>query len=324
MKTWNETRDGVAMARAHLGQGAGCALVLLTAVKGSAYRRPGAKLLVLADGHVTGNVSGGCLENDLRERAMSAMTSGRQMMVHYNTGSDEDAIWGLGLGCDGELDLLVMPLRSGVDDGWLAALASRMEGDAVFQLGWSLAEGVPIPPVVNPEENLGFVERLEPPPELVVCGAGDDAIPLVALAARAGFRVTVVDHRAGYLDPARFPDAANVCKLRPAEAAGKIPAHDRTLAVVKNHALEMDKAWARYFESTPVCYIGLLGPRNRNQKIAANLTNRNDQRFHGPAGLDLGGEGAEQIALSLVAEMIAVWNQRQPGHLRERAGSIHA
>jgi xanthine dehydrogenase accessory factor len=325
MKTWNETADILNAAQVWLANGQSCAIVVLTNVKGSAFRRPGAKLLIREDGSMTGNVSGGCLENDLRERALAAMQSGRQEMVHYNTGSDEDVIWGLGLGCDGELDLLILPLEQRKDQGWMEDVLAAMDRREALTLAWSLGAGPATPPVLSAQESLGrFLDVLEPPPDLLVVGAGDDTIPLVEQATLAGMRVTVIDHRPGYLESSRFTRAYAIKQLRPEQAAGELDVNRRTLVVIKNHALEMDKKWAHFFDTTEAAYIGILGPKKRCADVRAQMTTGNKERVYGPAGLDIGGEGAEQIAASIIAEILAVWAGRKPDHLRHREAPIHA
>lgn len=333
MKTWNETIDVLSDARTCLDAGKPCAIVLLTRVKGSAFRRPGAKLLIRGDGSMTGNVSGGCLENDLRERAIACMQNGSIETVHYNTGSDEDVIWGLGLGCDGELDLVIVPVSSPAP--WLDQALTAMKRSNTVTIAWPLTAHGDASPHLIKEERVApmrsetndatdiFLDHLEPPPDLVIIGAGDDAIPLVNLAAEAGFRVIVSDHRPGYLSRDRFPRACQIEHLRPESAAGILPAHARTMVVIKNHALEMDRKWGAYFDKTSVAYIGLLGPQKRCAKIRDGMTEGPAERIYGPAGLDLGSEGAEQIAVSIVAELIAVASKREPIHLREREAPIH-
>ncbi|HMP89362.1 MAG TPA: XdhC family protein [Kiritimatiellia bacterium] len=329
MKTWNETREVLTLARNCLAAGQPCAIVILTNVKGSAFRRPGAKLLIQQNGEITGNVSGGCLENDLRERAAQCIAAGVRQIVHYNTGSDEDVIWGLGLGCDGELDLLIEPLRQPAP--WIESALDKMAQKHLFSLSWPLESGTEIRPRLILERDIpdarefasAYLDVLIPPRELFVVGAGDDAVPLVALAAEAGFHVTVIDHRPGYLSTHRFPRAANIVHARPESATGLITANHQSMVVIKNHALEMDKKWAAFFDAGEVSYIGILGPRKRTAQIRDGMKSGKAGRIFGPAGLDIGAEGAEQIAISIVAELLTVAAQRQPIHLREREGSIH-
>jgi xanthine dehydrogenase accessory factor len=326
MKTWNETRSVLSEAQVCLNKKQSCAIVVLTHVKGSAFRRPGAKLLIRTDGSMTGNVSGGCLETDLRERALKAMQSGLQETVHYNTGSDEDIIWGLGLGCDGELDLLLVPVLPPAT--WVGKVLAKMERWKAMTLVWQTKPGAARFPDLDQsnathQDGEPYLDVLEPPPDLVIIGAGDDAIPLVSVAADSGFRITVVDHRPGYLSPDRFPRAFSIVHTRPESAASNLPANRKTMVIIKNHALEMDKKWASYYDRTNVAYIGLLGPQKRCDKIRAVMSPEKLDRVYGPAGLDIGSEGAEQIAIAIIAEILTIYASRPPGHLRHREAPIH-
>jgi xanthine/CO dehydrogenase XdhC/CoxF family maturation factor len=169
-----------------------------------------------------------------------------------------------------------------------------------------------------------FTEILVPPPNLLVCGATDDARPLAAFAAAVGFRVFVVDHRSAHLTPQRFPDAHKLLLLRPDESSAALPLDRRTYAVVKTHSLERDTEWVARLARTDVPYIGVLGPRARTDRIVSELGIGNRDRVFGPVGLDLGADGPEQVALSILAELLAVWAGREPRHLRERAVAVHA
>lgn len=335
MKTWRETmRVFDEVARLH-GAGRGAVLATLVRLEGSSYRRPGAKLLVRDDGSLLGNVSGGCLENDLRERALALLRAGGTAAVHYDTGEDESVVWGLGLGCNGRIDIFLQACGPRAQDGVIAEIRRRLDGNAPFVLrteidgpragAWSLHDAGPGQRTgFSGEEGArGFLDVLEPPADLVVVGAGDDAVPLVRIAVEAGFRVTVVDHRAAYLRADLFPGARRLVCARPDDAAPEIPSHARAFVVVKNHAIAHDKAWARRFAATEAPYIGLLGPKARRDDILASLAPAQRARAFGPIGLDLGAEGAEQIALSIVAEALALQAGRAGGHLRDRAAPIH-
>lgn len=330
MKTWNETREVFEAAKTCLDNNQACVVVVLTHVIRSAFRRPGAKLLIRADGSMTGNVSGGCLENDLRERAMQCIESNKQATVHYDTGSDEDVIWGLGLGCDGELDLLLVPVVKHAT--WIDETLEAMQTFTPFSIVWPVDQDAArrdaspyliVGRAKTPAEPQTFLDELLPPPDLIIVGAGDDAIPLATQASASGFRITIVDHRAGYLTPDRFPNF-NMLQLRPESAADQLSVSDNTMVVIKNHALEMDKKWAAYFDATDACYIGILGPKKRCGQVREGMTSDKTERVYGPAGLDLGAEGAEQIAVSIVAEILSVYSQRPVINLRDRDASIHS
>lgn len=324
MKIWNETAWVYGELARRLARGETAAVATLIRLEGSSYRRPGAKLLIAQDGSLVGNVSGGCLEEDLRERGQRAQRSGQPERVHYDTGSDENVVWGLGLGCDGRLDLWLQPFRPGDQAEVMAALLERLRGREPFFLKLSMPDGRLELPVTADAAGEVFVERLEPPADLVVVGAGEDARPVVRLAAEAGFRVTVVDHRSAFLTPERFPAAQRLVAARPEKGLGDLPAHGQTLVIQMTHAVALDRAWARLWADTAVPYIGLLGPQARRADITRHLPPEALARVYGPVGLDVGAEGAEQIALSILAEALAVRAGRSGGHLRARTASLHA
>jgi xanthine dehydrogenase accessory factor len=175
-----------------------------------------------------------------------------------------------------------------------------------------------------------FIEVLAPPIRLLVCGAGHDAIALVRSAGGLGWRVEVLDDREAFLKPHRFPEAVRFVKTEPIEAAQQAGIDDRTFVVVMSHNFLRDKDYLRSFLGTKVRYLGMLGPSARLDRVLAELKREGFEPdpaglevVHGPAGLDLGGDGPDEVAWALVAEIMAVWNRRPGGSLRDRAGPIH-
>ena len=172
-------------------------------------------------------------------------------------------------------------------------------------------------------------EVCSPRIRVCVCGAGPDAVPLVALAQSVGWHVTLIDHRPGLLSPERWPGVE--CRLVRASAgiAAVVETIDCDAAVVMNHHYERDldslAAWLR----SAVPFIGMVGPRIRTGQMLATLVTREtrlegaEQRIHAPVGLDLGGETAAEIALSIVAEIKASLAGRRGGPLRDRDAPIH-
>ena len=155
----------------------------------------------------------------------------------------------------------------------------------------------------------------------MIFGAGEDARPLAAAASAVGFRVEVVDHRPAFLSRDRFPSTVALNSSRPEDAEIKI--NGAVFAVVMTHSLKHDTEWVRYLLSTDVSYIGMLGPRQRTEDILESVAGSNDDRIFGPVGVDIGADGPEQVAASIVAELLAVRAERQPRHLRERQGAIN-
>ncbi|HET7295871.1 MAG TPA: XdhC family protein [Gemmatimonadales bacterium] len=359
MKQWLETRevlDFVAAARAAEKR---VALATVVRVRGSAYRHEGAKLAVAQDGATAGNVSGGCLEQDVREVALQVLRSGAPQLRNYCSSADEVEAWDLGVGCEGQVDVLVELAeprereRELLDGRMPVAVCSVLPGKGKVGSGKRL--------IVTPgatEGDLGAVELnrsagararelleagesgihviagrqvffdvLRPPPQLVVLGAGDDARPLVRFAAEVGFRVVVVDRRPGHLTRQRFPAAAALVDAAGDGLGEALPLDAECYAVVMNHNFADDQAYVRALLKAPVAYIGMLGPRQRTERILRNLAAEgpiDEGRVFGPVGLDIGTDGAEQVALAVIAEVLALRSGRRAKSLRERRTAIHA
>ncbi len=171
-----------------------------------------------------------------------------------------------------------------------------------------------------------FVDILRPPPVLAIAGAGDDARPLARLAIELGFRVVVIDRRPGLLTAERFPGTMLVARDDDALAA-HLPRITETYAVVMTHQYADDARYLASFCRLPLPYLGVLGPRQRTERLLAGLGEAADpvrERIHAPVGLDIGTEGAEQVAMSILAEIMAVQSGRNTVSLRERLQPIHA
>ena len=374
MKHWQETSQIVGRVTELAAAGQRAAMATVVRIEGSAYRRAGAKLLVEEGGATRGGVSGGCLEADVRGVAMAVMREGVPRLRHYETGDDDRTVWGLGLGCNGSVDIFVQPVTSGDAVNVARHMRTLLAGDAPFAvstvvrgpaaaLGRMLVEGNGPPagstqtPALDREmarraqtllaagesdlydiestgagtESTGvFTEVHVPPPRLVICGAGDDAMPLAAHASQIGYRVTVVDHRPAYLSRERFPDAERIDR-RPDDGLEGLPLGPSTHLVVMTHSFAHDREWGRRLLRTEVPYIGLLGPRARRDEILEQIGVTGEpagatgmDRFFAPVGLDLGADGPEQIAVSILAELLAVRTSSVPRHLRDKDGVIHA
>ena len=172
-------------------------------------------------------------------------------------------------------------------------------------------------------EGLHFFDVLLPPPWLVVVGAGEDSGPWCPWRRRWASGWRVVDHRSSYAAPSRFPDAAKVVCQSEAEPPSEFPLGASSYVVLKTHSLERDRAWLHAAVSSHVRYIGLLGPRARKEELLRDVSAEGRSKVYGPCGLDLGGEGPEQVALSILGEVMAVQAGRSPGHLRDRESPIH-
>jgi xanthine dehydrogenase accessory factor len=337
VKQWLETRQVMARLAEWHAAGTPCALATVIRVQGSAYRHEGAKLAVASDGRVEGNVSGGCLEEDVREVALRVIRSGVAERREYCGSADEIAAWDLGVGCEGVVELLIEPVRDprAVERSMLDAeepfvvltdLATHtrqvLAGESAVE--W-LAGGDSR--LVHDGRAELFADVLLPPPRLLVVSAGDDARHLATLAASVGFRVVVADRRPGLLTPDRFPAPIRLVETDAARLGERVVLDAESFAVVMTHHFADDTDYLRSLLRGPTRYVGVLGPRQRTDRMLGILRADgpvDESRIFGPVGLDIGTDGAEQVALAVVAELLAVRSGRRPQSLRERRAPIHA
>jgi xanthine/CO dehydrogenase XdhC/CoxF family maturation factor len=342
----------------HLGdaipEGVRAALATVVRVSGSAYRRPGARMLVRDDGVVVGGVSGGCLEADVVRKARAAILEGQPAVIRYDATDDEDE--GFGLWCRGAIDVLVEPIglaRTALhvaclremlaardprvlvlrfhgpppDLGAIALFSARGQDRGDGQLPIGLAEGARGVlergrSCSGPDLDGVLLELLAPVPRLLVVGAGPDSEPLAACARAVGYDVTVVDERPGYLGARRFAAGTRISRKQ----VSKLAIDGHTACVVATHNAAYDARALTQLLPSAARYIGLLGPRRRTVRLLEHLGAAAGDlagRFHTPTGLDIGAETPEQIALAVLAEIQAAMTGRPGGFLRDRATPIH-
>lgn len=279
-------------------------LVLVTVfeTQGSTYSKAGALMLIDATGVFRGMLSGGCLEGDLAVRAGVAIESGEAQMVTYDLTRD-DELWGMGVGCDGLLRVLLQPLRPQDNYEPFSRIAAMLRGQGAGQLR------IPLPG----DENREIVIPVEAPPRVLVLGGGLDAEPVVRIAAELGWRCTVFDHRPAYLEAGNFASAERTLCAPAAELGTALDLSQFDMAIVMSHHLASDRSYLRQLAPLDLAYVGLLGPRHRRIRLLSELGDEAGalhERLHGPAGLDIGGRGPGPIALSIIAEMQQAFNSR--------------
>ena len=362
------------------GGGKPYVIATLVRVDGSAYRGVGTRMLITTDGERIGTISIACLEQDVVENAQEVFASGERKLLTYDSTTEEDLLWGTGLGCSGVVQILLerMPdddtldfpgvladcvferrpalmatlfdtegeARDGQrliltqDDGvtsditdqrlrQLVLCDSREEMDVLRKTNPVVVQGHTRRYDLEKTRSGILMEPLVPPVALVVFGGGDDAVPLVELAAGIGWQVTVVDHRPAFAIPERFPEAHQVIAGRAPELFDDLHVAGAA-AIVMTHNYMQDLALLRMLVGGEVRYLGVLGPRARTDRLINDLNTEKitlnaDMRraLHSPVGLDIGAETAEEIALSAIAEMRAVLCGREGGRLRHRKGPIH-
>ena len=327
-------------------------LATVVHVEGSAYRRPGARMLIRSDGSRVGTISGGCLEGDVARKAGWWTAGGDPVLRVYDTMSDDDAVWEFGLGCRGRIHVLLEPVATPGARALLEHLSNSQEArqetvvatvvraasDSTYRTGEHLFE-FPLEIAAEARETLAgkcsrllhlpyadiFLEYFGPTQRLVIFGAGHDAIPLVTVAAMLGWSVTVADVRSGYAKPERFPGAGCVAVLPPSGDASSIAINHDTAVVFMTHNLGLDIRLLPQVMALRPRYFGLLGPWKRTELLfeEAGLA-PHGANLHAPIGLDLGGDSAEAIAIAIVAEIQATLAGRTGGSMRWRNDPIHS
>ena len=329
-------------------------------------------MVARVDGTTVGIVSGGCLESDLAEHALDVHKRREPRVVTYDTRADDETAWGLGLGCNGLIDVLLEPLTplqaasiarlldqalAARSDGVLVTVISGRSGQSDERIGahalfsdeavvttgqWgdraileearrhlsSALAGGRRGLVVEVEDCVLAFEIIKPAIRLVICGTGPDVSPLAQMGVRAGWSVTVVDHRPLVPEHVkRFHGATVVECADPEKLPDAVPITSSTAAVVMSHHYPRDLAYVRALLATDAAYTGVLGPRARSERMLAEMSaderKRAEGRMFAPIGLDIGGDGPEVIALSIVAEVSAVVNGRSGAHLRDRNAPLH-
>jgi len=356
--------------------------VLATVVKveGSAYRRPGARMLVAEQGERIGTISGGCLESEVSKKAWWLTANGQPSVQRYSTATDdgdlEEIEQTFGLGCNGTVHVLLerlqvdapyLPfdlLREVVASGKPAALATLIgisghpgakvaERMALDCTGQHRVESSVLGECTDLHKDLVraleqrrtsihhyrhyggeievLVEFIAPPRRLVIFGAGHDATPMMLIAKMQGWQVTIIDSRSHFARPQRFPEADHVLSLpiNPQAIDLDLSALTEGAAVaIMTHSYSQDLYWLGRVLTGPAAYIGQLGPRNRTERLLAQIQETTPElpgldRLHYPMGLDIGGDGPEAVALAVLAEMTAVLNARNGQMLKWRERPIH-
>jgi xanthine dehydrogenase accessory factor len=285
-------------------------------------------MAVSQSGSIAGSVSGGCLEGDIYEQAQEVLAGAPPRLLHY--GVSDDLAWSVGLSCGGEVDILLEPLGP-LHRELLAALEEERPVVLVSRLSdvpgvhhlvpANDAEAAAILDSETPERRDGwFFEPFPRPPELLIVGGSHIAIPLTRLASELGFAVTVIDARAKFADPARFPAARRVIHAWPDEALASQPIDRSTYIVVLTHDPKFDDPAITSALRGNARYVGAIGSKKTHRERLERLRQAGQQpealaRVHAPIGLDLGAQTAEETALAILAEMVAARHGRAGGVL---------
>lgn len=350
-------------------QGVPAALATVVRVYGSAYRREGAKMLIDENEQLTGMVSGGCLEADVGEVAKQVISSGVPVLKTYDMDEDLVWGLGLGCPGTVDIFIEPVPQEQDqAFDHWLTSVTEKQTcALATVLKEKGLAERVFIPQAGTPVGSLSdlsvqahvitlaqqkmkeknpasssqtftaengeeiniFIDIYVPPAELIIFGAGHDAIPVAKYAVSLGWKTTVVDPRPYYNTEERFPGTKRIlADTSKFESEVQIKSH--SYVIVMNHHIERDRETLKFVVPSAAPYIGVLGPRKRRNRMmeaiqeeGIKFTEEQLKRMHSPIGLDIGSESPEEIAISIVAEIIAIQKGHEGGFL-DGADAIHS
>ena len=349
------------------------ALATVVHVEGSSYRRPGARMLIEDDGKLTGAISGGCLEGDALRKALQVINEKKTKLVTYDTMDDDDAKFGVGLGCNGIIQVLIEPIDDKNTNNpiqFLKAINEKRQRSVLVTL-FSLQDKknpqygtclllkeddktINTTPVLNDvlltdasdalknqvssfktyisEEHVyeAFIEVINPTVSLIIIGAGNDVMPLADMANILGWETTVVDGRANYAKKDRFVSACQVLVSKPEHVLEQLTIDERTVFLLMTHNYNYDMAMLRQLLHKNVQYIGMLGPKKKRERMLnefkeEGLTFAEEQLsiLHSPVGLDIGAETSEEIALSILAEIKAMFAGKDVQSLRKLHEVIH-
>lgn len=303
-------------------------LATIIETRGATYQKAGAMMLVDKEGSCYGLLSGGCLEADISLHAKQVFLHNQSKIISYDLSVDADLLWGLGLGCDGAIDILLQPLLISNNhlgfNRLISHISKQKSGYFVQKIPvdketysipfaeFILSEHIdyskiwPVTKYVEHNPSC-LITPINPPISILICGAGPDVVPVAKFADQMGWKISLWDHRQNHLDEDDFTNYQRHCVRAKNTIVEDYIEFDAV--IIMTHNLAMDGEYLSKLTALPtdnLSYIGLLGPQSRRDKLLENCDIdllQLKRRVHGPIGLNLGGRGAESIALSIVSEI---------------------
>jgi xanthine dehydrogenase accessory factor len=306
---------------------------------GPCYRKRGAMMLFSSVGQQFGMLSGGCLESDIGINARKVMQSGRSLVLCYDGSDEDDLSFQLGIGCGGMVTIMLQLVNAGNDYLLLEqlhqALTARQSGlfyqqvttvgndDNIDNIRFEYLSAEP-GAEVDPTLRKGWAKRIvqqgeqwlvtpiKPEPHLLVAGGGVDAQPLVLMAHQLGWQVSLWDPRPANARREHFIQANTIFSGNSDKLAAYVVAARVNVAIVMTHSVTLDAGVLAALQNVALDYVALLGPVHRRDQVLAQAGVALDALpfvLAGPAGLDIGAQLPESIALSMLAECHASLKQ---------------
>ncbi|HEX4682574.1 MAG TPA: XdhC/CoxI family protein [Gemmatimonadaceae bacterium] len=302
------------------------ALATLVSATGSTSKKIGAKMYVGSSGRILGGVTiGGCVDSQVIEASDHLLNTGGRRLLSISL--DDDEAWEIGLTCGGTVEVLIERIQP--NDAHDPVVSAHARATALIERGEAAVIVTPIEPagtpytvpssdLVEPSGNgRVFIDRIAPPTRLLVVGAGQIAMSLTRFARELDMQTVVIDGRERYATRERFPDADDIQVGMPSEIVGRMPAAPNVAAILIAHDYKYELPVLRQLLRSNVGYIGLLGSRKRGAAVMDLLrdegfTSDELARIRTPIGLDIGGKSSAEVALSILAEVVAVRSGRRP------------
>jgi xanthine dehydrogenase accessory factor len=332
-----------------LTQGEPVALATVIRTWGSSPRREGAKMALTPGGTIAGSVSGGCVEAAVFETGLEVLKSQRARLLHFGVADETAWQVGLACGGQIDVfvqpldPVVVDQYQEMLDAGHPFAVATTLRGpdtevghSQLIRPGQSTnTTGGPVEQWVVESANQAlagghsqsftmetagetfelFVETVQPAPALVIVGGVHIAIALAAIANTLGYATIVVDPRRAFGNADRFPHASRLIQAWPEEAFSQFAISSSTAIAMLTHDPKIDDPALKIALNSPAFYVGALGSRKTHEKrrqrlLAEGMPSEQIDRLHAPIGLALGGESPEEIALSIMAEIVSIRHQQ--------------
>ncbi|GAC1385412.1 MAG: XdhC/CoxI family protein [Ginsengibacter sp.] len=338
------------------------ALVTVVGLEGSSYRRKGARMLVFDTGDYVGGISGGCLEGDALKRARIAINKDKPSIIRYDTTQNDEHQIGVGLGCNGIIDVLFIPLDPSNKNNPLELLSeikSSRDLNVLITInngdcaGWTFLykdastfiDSFPVPEIANEAveaiencllaktsttQNFNntsvFIELIVPAIHLYIFGSNNDIYPIGRIANELGWEITMITKR----NKLRLNELNFKCEIIDINNQYDIKGDNFTAIVLMSHDYNTDLSNLSKLLKVKYFYFGILGPRKRGDKLFnelgeaySHLPHEVKDKIFSPIGLDIGAATPEEIALSVIAEIKANFANRNGGFLKLREGTIY-
>ncbi|MDB4560259.1 XdhC family protein [Flavobacteriaceae bacterium] len=332
----HELKDIIRSAKIAQSKGIKTVLASVVSLDGSSYRRPGVRMSVQENGKMIGAVSGGCVEKEILRQAQHVFKTNSSILMEYDGRYR--------LGCEGILYILIEPFHLSntffdafekqcssrksflINSYFSKETSERAQGSTCFHFG----DQEFFVSKLKPEKKLNlFSQTIKPGLKLIIIGCEHDAVQLCKYGSATGWEVEIVAPIDELKTIDDFPGAANYYGIHEKEFS-TISIDSQTAVVIMSHSYVRDLKYLSELLGKDVNYIGLLGPSKRREKLLNDLIEKNDlisedffDKIYGPAGINIGAETPQEIAISILGEILSVIRNQKPIYLKDKQIGIH-